>query len=87
MDKALRKALEEFYPYLKEMTLVDYRVRVLPGTSGTEAKIRVLIESKDKECVWRTVGVSHDILEASLNALMDSIIYKLFRDEFKKEEC
>jgi 2-isopropylmalate synthase len=87
LDKALRKALEEFYPYLKEMTLVDYRVRVLPGTSGTEAKIRVLIESKDKECVWRTVGVSHDILEASLNALMDSIIYKLFRDEFKKEEC
>ncbi|MDL1969607.1 MAG: citramalate synthase [Candidatus Desulfofervidaceae bacterium] len=87
LDKALRKALEEFYPYLREMTLVDYRVRVLPGTSGTEAKIRVLIESKDKECVWRTVGVSHDILAASLQALIDSIVYKLFRDEHKRGEC
>ncbi len=87
LDKALRKALEEFYPYLREMTLMDYRVRVLPGTSGTEAKIRVLIESKDKDCVWHTVGVSHDILEASLNALMDSIMYKLFREDLKQREC
>ena len=85
LDRALRKALEEFYPKLKEMSLVDYRVRVLPGTSGTEAKVRVLIESRDKECVWRTVGVSHDILEASLQALLDSIVYRLFLDEQRKK--
>ena len=87
LDKALRKALEDFYPSLKEMSLVDYRVRVLPGITGTEARVRVLIESKDKECVWRTVGVSYDILEASLQALIDSIIYKLFREEQAKGEC
>ena len=68
------------------MSLIDYRVRVLPETSGTEAKVRVLIESRDKECVWRTVGVSHDILEASLQALLDSIVYKLFLDEHR-EKC
>ncbi len=83
LDRALRKAIEGFYPSLKEMSLIDYRVRVLPGTSGTEAKIRVLIESKDKQCSWRTVGVSHDILEASLQALVDSIIYKLFKDNIQ----
>ncbi|HDM25631.1 MAG TPA: citramalate synthase [Thermoplasmatales archaeon] len=87
LDKALRKALEDFYPSLKEMSLVDYRVRVLPGTTGTEARVRVLIESKDKECVWRTVGVSYDILEASLQALIDSIIYKLFREDRNRAEC
>ncbi len=79
LDRSLRKAIEVFYPNLKEMVLVDYRVRVLPGTSGTEAKIRVLIESKDRQSSWQTVGVSHDILEASLQALMDGIIYKLFK--------
>lgn len=81
LDRALRKALEGSYPNLKEMILVDYRVRVLPGIPGTEAKIRVLIESKDRQASWQTVGVSHDILEASLEALVDSIIYKLFKDE------
>ncbi len=84
LDRALRKAIEDSYPNLKEVVLVDYRVRVLPGTPGTEAKIRVLIESKDRQVSWQTVGVSHDILEASLQALVDSIIYKLFKDESKR---
>jgi 2-isopropylmalate synthase len=83
LDRALRKALEKSYFNLKEMKLIDYRVRILPGTTGTEAKIRVLIESRDKEDVWHTVGVSHDILEASLQALLDSIIYKLLKDKSK----
>ncbi|MBF0529843.1 MAG: citramalate synthase [Deltaproteobacteria bacterium] len=84
LDNAIRKALEKFYPELTEMRLIDYKVRVLPaGVRGTGAKVRVLIESGDKEDKWGTVGVSHDIIEASWQALVDSITYKLFRDEKK----
>ncbi|OCC16219.1 (R)-citramalate synthase [Dissulfuribacter thermophilus] len=79
LDNAIRKALETFYPELKEMSLVDYKVRVLPGRPGTGAKVRVLIESRDKEEKWGTVGVSHDIIEASWQALVDSITYKLMK--------
>ncbi|MBI2461749.1 MAG: citramalate synthase [Candidatus Rokubacteria bacterium] len=81
LDHALRKALEEFYPSLREMTLVDYKVRILEETAGTAAKTRVLITSGDGEESWGTVGVSHNIIEASWQALVDSIEYKLKRDE------
>jgi 2-isopropylmalate synthase len=81
LDNALRKALERFYPQIATMRLNDYKVRVLPGTSGTGAKVRVLIESVDTDNVWSTVGVSYDILEASWQALVDSFTYKLFTDE------
>jgi 2-isopropylmalate synthase len=79
LDNALRKALEKFYPELKEMELSDYKVRVLPGRDGTAARVRVLIESRDQNDHWGTVGVSHDILEASWQALVDSINYKMYK--------
>jgi 2-isopropylmalate synthase len=79
--KALLKALIRFYPRLSEMRLEDYKVRVLPGTGSTDAKVRVLIESRDAHDRWGTVGVSFDIIEASWQALVDSINYKLFKDE------
>jgi len=85
LDKALRKALEKFYPQLKEMELSDYKVRVLPGTPGTASQVRVLIESKDAVNSWRTVGVSHDIIEASWQALVDSIDYKMYSVEKNKK--
>ena len=81
LDKALRKALEKFYPQLTEMELIDYKVRVLPGTPGTASQVRVLIESQDGTNSWRTVGVSHDIIEASWQALVDSIDYKMYSEE------
>jgi 2-isopropylmalate synthase len=81
LDNALRKALEKFYPELSHMRLNDYKVRVLPGKEGTAAKVRVLIESVDKDNIWGTVGVSENILEASWLALVDSINYKMFKDE------
>ena len=79
--KALLKALLRFYPRLAEMRLDDYKVRVLPGSGSTDAKVRVLIESRDAHDRWGTVGVSHDIIEASWTALVDGINYKLFKDE------
>ncbi len=81
LDKALKKALLRFYPRLEEMRLEDYKVRVLPGPGGTGAMVRVLIESRDAHNRWGTVGVSHDIIEASWQALVDGINYKLFKDE------
>ncbi|HHV34019.1 MAG TPA: citramalate synthase [Syntrophomonadaceae bacterium] len=79
VDNALRKALEGFYPALKEMHLVDYKVRVLDGKDGTGAKVRVLIESADSTETWSTVGVSENIIEASWQALTDSMNYFLMR--------
>jgi 2-isopropylmalate synthase len=84
MDQALRKALERFYPSLKEVRLKDYRVRVLSAKQGTDAVVRVLIESGDAESDWSTVGVSENIVEASWKALIDSIDYKILKDEAKK---
>jgi 2-isopropylmalate synthase len=78
---ALLKALVRFYPRLTEMRLEDYKVRVLPGMSGTGAKVRVNIESRDAHDWWGTVGVATDIIEASWQALVDGINYKLFKDE------
>ncbi|GAB4371772.1 MAG: citramalate synthase [Deltaproteobacteria bacterium] len=78
MDNALRKALETFYPELSEVELIDYKVRVL-SAGGTGSSVRVLIRSGDREQQWGTVGVSHNIIEASWQALVDSIRYKLWR--------
>lgn len=89
MDSALRKALMPFYPKLKEMRLLDFKVRVLSasdGSGGTASVVRVLIESGDADSSWVTVGVSHDILEASWQALADSMTYKLYRDECKQRK-
>jgi 2-isopropylmalate synthase len=79
LDNALRKALEGFYPCLGEMHLVDYKVRVLDGKNGTYSTVRVLIESSDNQDVWSTVGVSENIIEASWQALADSMNYALLR--------
>jgi len=81
LDHALRKALEEFYPNLREMRLLDYKVRILDESAGTAAKTRVLITSGDGEDTWGTVGVAENIIEASWQALVDSIEYKLRRDD------
>jgi 2-isopropylmalate synthase len=80
MDLALRKALYKFYPSLQKMTLSDFKVRVLDGDNTTAAKVRVQIESTNGEDVWHTVGVSTDIMEASLKALVDSIEYTLLKE-------
>jgi len=77
LDHALRKALEKFYPQLREVKLLDYKVRVLAANRGTESKVRVLIESGDHKDKWGTVGVSENIMEATWQALADSIEYKL----------
>ncbi len=86
LDTAIRKALTHFYPSLETMELTDYKVRVLSGERGTQAKVRVLIESKDGNCNWGTVGVSVNIIEASWQALVDSINYKLMKDDMRKQE-
>lgn len=77
MDNAIRKALVPFFPEIREMRLVDFKVRVIEGTRGTAARVRVLIQSRDQKDVWGTVGVSENIIEASWQALMDSLHYKL----------
>jgi 2-isopropylmalate synthase len=84
LDKALRKALEVFYPQLKEVRLIDYKVRVLDSENAAEANVRVLIESTDGIENWSTVGVSRDIIQASWIALVDSIEYKLIKDIERK---
>jgi 2-isopropylmalate synthase len=80
LDHALRKALTKFYPQIKEMRLVDFKVRTLEGSEGTAASVRVLLDSTDGEDVWSTIGVSENIIEASWQALVDSIEYKLSKD-------
>jgi 2-isopropylmalate synthase len=81
LDAALRKALNGSYPSLRDMRLVDYRVRVVNSEAGTAARIRVVIDSADSRQVWGTVGVSENIIEASWMALVDAFEYKLHRDE------
>ncbi|MCI0545789.1 MAG: citramalate synthase [Candidatus Rokubacteria bacterium] len=80
LDQALRKALADFYPSLQEMNLLDYKVRILDEAKATAARTRVLITSGDGEETWGTVGVADNIIEASWQALVDSIEYKLRRD-------
>jgi 2-isopropylmalate synthase len=79
LDRAARKALERFFPEIKQIELSDFRVRVVSGSQGTGAKVRVFVESKDKnsDLRWGTVGVSENIIQASWKALLESIEYKL----------
>ncbi len=84
LDKAIRGALEVFYPALSSVHLTDYKVRVMDSRGATAATVRVLITSSDGRRVWSTVGVSPDIIEASWDALRDSIEYNLSAD---KEEA
>jgi 2-isopropylmalate synthase len=81
LDKAVRKALERFYPAIGEIRLTDYKVRVLDSKEASAAKVRVLIESTDHRENWTTIGVSTDIIDASWQALVDSIEYKLVREQ------
>ncbi|NIS74534.1 MAG: citramalate synthase, partial [Deltaproteobacteria bacterium] len=75
----------KFFPEISDMELYDYKVRVLTAGEGTGATVRVLIESGDKDEKWGTVGVSHNIIEASWQALTDSIRYKLHKERLKKD--
>ena len=84
LDRALRKALRKFYPQVDEVVLHDYKVRVLGGDRGTQAVVRVLIESGDQHERWSTVGVSPNVIEASWKALVDSFDFKLYRDEKRR---
>ncbi len=83
LDTALRQALKPFYPRLAEMHLTDYKVRVLDSKAATAAKVRVLIESQDNTDSCTTVGVNENIIEASWEALTDSIEYRLLKDQKK----
>jgi len=84
LDAALRKSLTRFYPNIQEMSLIDYKVRVVNAKAGTAARVRVVIESRDNESMWGTVGVSENVIEASWKALVDSVEYKLLKDREKK---
>jgi 2-isopropylmalate synthase len=85
LDAALRKAMNGTYPALKDMRLIDYKVRVVNSEAGTAARIRVIIESADHADLWGTVGVSENIIEASWIALVDAIEYKLAKDGVELE--
>ena len=79
LDGALRKALEKFYPELKDVTLVDYKVRVIDSKLATGAKVLVTIVSSDHKSRWTTVGVSENVIDASWHALLDGVEYKLYQ--------
>ncbi len=79
LDRALRKALTPFYPELQEIELADYKVRVVDSEAGTAAKVRVIIEFRDGKNIWTTVGVSSNIIDASWEALVDAMEYKLLK--------
>jgi len=83
LDRALRQALEVFYPELTKIRLTDYKVRVLDQASASGAKVRVLISTNDSQKSWDTVGVSTDLIEASWIALMESLEYKLLQSKKK----
>ena len=85
LDRAVRKGLREAYPALDRMHLLDYKVRILDAAAGTEAKVRVLIESTDGEHIWNTVGSSTDVIEASWLALADAFEYFLLKQEEWRE--
>jgi len=80
LDNAIRKALKDFYPTLAEMHLTDFKVRILDEKAGTAAVTRVIIQSQDEKDTWNTIGVSENIIDASWQALSDSIEYKLLKD-------
>jgi 2-isopropylmalate synthase len=79
LDSALRSALVKFFPELAQVQLTDYKVRILDSTAGTAAKTRVLIQTSDGKDEWSTVGVSENIIEASLQALVESIEFRLIK--------
>ena len=83
LDGAIRKALGPFFPKIRDMHLIDYKVRVVNAKAGTAAKVRVVIESRDGDAIWGTVGVSTNVIEASWLALVDSVEYKLLKDAEK----
>ena len=83
LDLALRKVLTSFYPEIANVHLRDFKVRILEGEAGTAAKTRVIIESGDGQAIWGTVGVSPNIIEASWQALLDSVEYILYRSQGK----
>ncbi|MDQ0338861.1 2-isopropylmalate synthase [Caldalkalibacillus uzonensis] len=87
LDHALRKALEEFFPIIKNMYLSDYKVRVLDEADATASKVRVLIESSDGKEKWSTIGVSTNIIEASWYALIDSVRYYFMKHEDALKDC
>lgn len=86
LDGALRKAVGRFFPSIGDVRLIDYKVRVIEPQDATAAKVRVLVESTDGRDVWTTVGVSRDIIQASLQACVDAIEYKLWREQAGKEQ-
>ena len=79
LDSSLRKALVKFYPRINEISLSDFKVRVIDGGASTAAKVRVLIETRDSKSVWGTIGVSENIIEATWQALADAVEYKLLK--------
>lgn len=79
LDNALRKALKRFYPVIADIRLTDYKVRVVNSQAGTAAKVRVFIQFQDDRKSWQTVGVSENIIEASWQALVDAVEYKLHK--------
>jgi 2-isopropylmalate synthase len=83
LDMALRKVLEDIYPEIKSIKLTDYKVRVLNSEAGTAARVRVIIESADEKRSWNTVGVSTSVIDASWQALVDSLEYKLMLEHAK----
>jgi 2-isopropylmalate synthase len=81
LDAALRSVLTRRYPQLSRIHLTDYRVRVVEGAAATGAVVRVLIDSTDGDRTWSTVGVSENVIEASWQALVDSLVYGLLHAE------
>ena len=80
LDIALRKAVGKFYPSIENIRLIDYKVRVIEPRDATAAQVRVFIETTDGDNTWTTVSVSSDVINASLNAVVDSVEYKLLMD-------
>jgi len=87
LDNSLRKALAAFYPEVRHISLLDYKVRVLSGSSGTASRVRVLIESTDGKKKWGTVGVSENVIDASLSAIKDSVEYYLLMTGARRFEA
>ncbi len=85
LDKSLRKALSKFYPVINDIRLTDYKVRVLDERAATAARVRVLIRSTDGKSTWSTVGVSENVIEASLIALSDSMEYAIMMEKGMKQ--
>ncbi len=79
LDQALRKAIEKFYPIIRKLHLVDYKVRVINAQAGTAAKVRVFIQFQDEKEDWSTIGVSTNVIDASCHALIDGLEYKLLK--------